>query len=171
MAAAPHALRASGNLLFTLVYGNATAPTAPTNWVTAWAVDPATGALTRRGAELDIGAATTSDMALSTDGATLFVPRQGGFSTVSTNDPLSYGMVTFPPSQSQWCQLPPVTPGDIVADPRGNAFYMLDPQGIVTGNIRGPRVSAIEIPSGGGLAPIVCDTAGSLPTALALFTP
>lgn len=167
VAEAPTVMRFANGTLFSLIY----ALPGPTHRVTAWTVDANTGALTRRGDELDIGAANTADMAVSTNGSTLFIPRQGGFSTVTTSDPLRLGSITFQPMASQWCILPPPGPGQIIADPRGTALYVTDPIGVVSGNIIGPRVSELELEPSGGLAPVVCETAGSLPWSMALYSP
>lgn len=166
---APQAMQVSGGVLYMLF--NATVPPAlgNTNWVSAWTINPATGALTPRGVGLDIGAANAGGMAVSTDGTTLFIPRQGGFTNVSTANPLSSGMVTFASTGSQWCMLPPVGAGGVLADPSGRAIYITDPLGATTGNIIGPRTSALEIVAGGGLKEIICDTAGRLPQSMAIF--
>ncbi len=165
---APQAMQVAGGVLFILF--NAIVPPAisNTNWVSAWTINSATGALTHRGMDLDIGAANTGGMAVSTNGQTLYIPRQGGFTTVSTADPLSSSMVTFPATGSQWCLLPPAGAGGVVAAPTGQAIYVTDPIGVVGGNIAGPRISALDV-TGGGLKAIVCDTAGRLPQSMAIF--
>jgi hypothetical protein len=164
-------MQVSAGVLYLLF--NATVPPVigNTNWISAWTIDAATGGLTHRGVDLDIGAANTGGMAVSVDGQRLFVPRQGGFTTVGTANPLSYAMVTFPPTGSQWCLLPPPGGSGVLADPSGKAIYMTDAIGAVTGNIIGPRVSALELAPGGAIAPIVCDSAGKLPQSMAIFTP
>jgi len=91
--------------------------------------------------------------------------------TIGTANPLSSALVTFPQTGSQWCLLPPPGPGEVLAHPSGKAIYITDPFGAVSGNIIGPRVSALEIVAGGGLKAIVCDTAGRLPESMAMFIP
>ena len=168
LAGAPQAMQVSGGVLYLLFNAIVPPSLGNTNWISAWTINPTTGALTHRGTDLDIGAANAGGMAVSTDGKTLFVPRQGGFTTVGTANPLTYAMVTFPATGSQWCILPPPGAGGVVADPRGNAIYVTDPVGAVSGNIIGPRVSALEIVAGGGLKATMCDTAGSLPQSMAI---
>lgn len=166
---APQAMQVSGGVLYLLFNAIIPPMLGNTNWVSAWTINPTTGVLTRRGADLDIGAATTGGMAVSVDGQTLFIPRQGGFTTVSTANPLTSAMVTFPATGSQWCLLPPPGAGQVLTDPKGKAIYITDPIGAVTGNIQGSRVSALEIVAGGGLKAITCDTAGRLPQSMAIF--
>ncbi|GEM_PF-1911392 len=168
---APQEMQFTGGVLFLLFNATVAPALGVTNWVSAWTVDPATGALTHRGTDLDIGAANTVGMAVSTNGQTLFLPRQGGFLTVGTANPLSARSITFTPTFSQWCLLPPVGPGQVLVDPRGKALYITDPIGAVAGNIIGPRVASLEITAGGGLNPIICDAAGSKPMSMALFIP
>jgi len=165
---APQAMQVSGGVLYLLFNAIVPPVVGNTNWISAWTINPTTGALTHRGTDIDIGAANTGGMAVSTDGQTLFIPRQGGFTTVGTANPLTYATITFPPTYSQWCLLPPVGAGGVLADPTGKAIYITDPVGAVTGNIIGPRVSAIEV-AGGGLKAVVCDTAGRLPQSMAIF--
>lgn len=168
---APLRMQVSGGVLYLLF--NATVPpsTSNTNWLSAWSINPATGALTHRGADLDIGAAGTGGMAVSSDGQTLLLPRQGGFMTVGTADPLTPAMITFPQTGNHWCQLPPPGPGEVLAHPNGKGIFITDPLGAVSGNIIGPRVSALEVVAGGGLKAIACDTAGKLPQSMAIFIP
>ena len=169
VAGAPVTMQVSGGVLY-LLFNAVVAPSpGNSNWISAWTVDPATGALTHRGADLDIGAANTGGMVVSANGKTLFIPRQGGFTAVGTANPLTSAMITFAPSGSQWCLLPPPGPGEALADPTGKAIYITDPLGAASGNVPGPRVSALEIVAGGGLKPIICDTAGRLPQSMAMF--
>lgn len=168
---APQAMQFSGGVLYLLF--NAAVPSAPgvTNWVSAWTVNATTGALTHSGTDLDIGAANTGGMGVSANGQTLYIPRQGGFTTVSTTIPLSSSTPAFPPTMSQWCILPPAGPGEVLVDPNALAFYVTDPIGGTAGNISGPRVSSLQIGAGGALTAATCETAGVLPTSMAIFVP
>jgi lactonase family protein with 7-bladed beta-propeller len=170
---APQAMQFSGGVLFLLF--NAAVPPTPgvgvTNWVSAWSVNPTTGALTHSGTDLDIGAANTGGMGVSVNGQTLFIPRQGGFTTVGTAIPLGYSMYTFAPTMSQWCLLPPAGPGEVLVDPTGQALYITDPIGGTTGNIIGPRVTSLAISAGGALTPATCETTAVLPNSMAIFAP
>ena len=168
---APDKMQVSGGVLYLLFNSIVPPSISNTNWVSAWNINPVTGALTHRGADLDIGSANTGGMAVSTDGQTLYIPRQGGLMTIGTANPLSSALVTFPQTGSQWCLLPPPGPGEVLAHPSGKAIYITDPFGAVSGNIIGPRVSALEIVAGGGLKAIACDTAGRLPESMAMFIP
>lgn len=166
---APQAMQVSGGVLY-LLFNAIVAPSlGNSNWVSAWTINPTTGALTHSGTDLDIGAANTGGMAVSTDGKTLFIPRQGGFTTVGTTSPLTSAMITFPVTGSQVCLLPPPGAGQVLADPSGKAIYITDPLGSFTGNLIGSRASALEIIPGGGLKGIVCDTVGRLPQSMAIF--
>ena len=169
IAGAPYSMQSFGGVLYVLF--NAVVPPAlgNTNWISAWTINPNTGALTQRGADLDIGAANRGRMAISTDGKRLFLPRQGGFDSVDTANPLSISAVAFPTNQSQWCRLPPVVGFDIVVNPNGKAFYFTDTVGAVTGNITGPRISAIDLTGGNTLSAIVCDATGGIPQSMAIF--
>lgn len=168
-AGAPYSMQSFGGVLYTLF--NAIVPPASgnTNWISAWNIDPNTGALTKRGVDLDIGAANRGRMAISTDGTRLFVPRQGGFDIVSTGVPLSVSAATFVPTQSPWCQLPPAGGFDIAVNPNGKAFYFTDAIGAVTGNIIGPRITAIDLTAGNALKAITCDATGGIPQSIAVF--
>ena len=170
VAGAPGNMQAAGGVLF--VHFNATVPPqiGNSNWISAWSIDPATGALTHRGADVDIGAAYVGGMAVSANGQTLFVPRIGGFTTVNTANPISSGMVTFPQNGSPACVLPPTGPSAVLADPSGKAIYLADAVGAVANNnTLGPRISALELAAGGAINPIICDSTGAKPQALALF--
>jgi 6-phosphogluconolactonase (cycloisomerase 2 family) len=171
VAGSPQDLEFADGVLYVLF--NATVPPSlgNTNWVSAWTVDPTSGALTQRGTDLDIGAANVGGMALSVDRRTLYLPRQGGFTTVSTANPMSSAMVSFNTTGSQSCQLPPAGAGNVLVDPRGGAIYVTDPIGVASGNNIGPRVSELEIGANGSLTPVVCETAGKLPLSMAIAIP
>jgi hypothetical protein len=171
IAGAPESMVFSAGVLF--VHFNATvAPSlGNSNWISAWTVDPATGALARRGVDLDIGAANTGTMGLSTNGQTLFIPRQGGFSMVGTGTVLSHSIFQFPQGPAGACVLPPAGVGTVLVDPNGKAVYLADPVGAATGNVTGAKLSSLEIKAGGALAPIVCETVAGKPISLALFQP
>lgn len=169
IAGAPSSIQSFGGVLFVLF--NAIVPPAPgnTNWISAWNIDPATGALTKRGTDLDIGAANTGRIAISADGKRLFVPRQGGFNIVGTANPLTMSAAGFPTQQSQSCILPPVAGSDVVVNPNGNAMYLTDSVGGTAGNITGRRITAFDLTSGNALTPITCEATGNIPQSMAIF--
>lgn len=167
---APYAMQSFGGVLYAMFNATVAPALGNTNWISAWNIDPLTGALTKRGVDLDIGAANRGRMAISTDGSRLFVPRQGGFDIVGTAIPLSISGATFAPTQSPWCQLPPAGGFDVVVNPNSRAFYFTDAIGAVTGNIIGPRITAIDLTAGNTLRAITCDATGGIPQSMAIFS-
>jgi hypothetical protein len=166
----PDAMAFANGVLFIKTFGPMM-PAGNTNYVSAWTVDPASGAATLRGTALDIGAANAGNLALSADGKFLFVPRQGGFLTLGTGDPLGIAATPTPITNSQNCMWPPATAGMALADPRGGAVFITDPIGFVTGNLIGGRLSALSVDAGGKLTPYLCDNVGMRPIAVALYLP
>lgn len=168
---APHAMKVSRGVIYLMFRtGVPPSPGNSTNLISALTINPTTGALTPRGTDLDIGTANTDDMAVSIDGQTLYIPRQGGFSSVGTANPLTHATNTVTPTRfSQQCIQPPPSPGKVLAEATGKALFITDPVGAVTGTLIGPRVSVLEIVAGGGLQAFVCDSAGTLPQSMAIF--
>ena len=124
-----------------IVHFNAIVPPAlgNTNWISAWTVDPATGALAHLGVDIDIGAANTGHMTLSADKQTIYLPRQGNFSLIGTGATLTHSLFQFPQAPAGACVLPPAGAGTVLADPNGKAIYLADPVGAATGNIPGAK--------------------------------
>lgn len=169
IAGAPESMIFTAGVL--IVHFNAIVPPAlgNTNWISAWTVDPVTGALAHRGVDIDIGAANTGYMTLSADEQTIYLPRQGNFSLIGTGATLTHSLFQFPQGPAGACVLPPAGGGTVLADPNGKAIYLADPVGAATGNIPGAKLSALELKAGGAIAPLVCDTPAGKPFAMALF--
>ena len=126
VASGPRELEIVGGVLFALL--TVSGPGGSSS-LAAWTIDPTTAALTHRGTDLDLGLVNVGGMAASTDGSTLYLPRQGSFTTVGTTDPLVASAVVFPPSGSQLCKLPPPGAGQVMVDRTGKALYFTDPIG------------------------------------------
>ncbi len=167
---APEAMPYSGGVLYLLFNAPASTGFGNSNWVSAWTVGT-TGNLSQRGQGLDVGAANAAGLASSVDGKFLFLPRQGGFLTISAADPLQVVASATPITGSQWCVWPPAAAGGALVDPRGKVLYVSDPVGAAVGNIQGARISSLTIDGGGALSPILCDAVGGKPISMAIFLP
>lgn len=89
------------DVLFVMQRGpSALGPNAPTNWLSAYSTAGAPGTLALRGQPVDLGAANAGNIAVSVDGRFLFVPRQGGFMTLSTADPMPVVIPVVPITNS-----------------------------------------------------------------------
>ena len=166
---APTSMQSASGVLFVLF--NATVPPNPgnSNFVSAWSIDQATGVLSKRGNDLDIGAANVGQLAISTNGQTLFLPRQGNFTLVGTANPLTASAASFPNTMSQFCLVPPAAGYQVAVNPNGKAMYLTDTANVTLGTITGRRIAAIDLTGGSPLKPIICEATGAIPQSIAIF--